>query len=373
MTEADLLVRRILDDIEPRIDLRHVERVCARHRAALAYEALDIPPLVCYIPYEGKRFEPYPYPEAFADPAKMMVNELLLGFTSIYHAVSEHDDAPLCLRPNLGTVLIASMFGSQIRLVENNMPWAAALGGHDRLRAVVESHLPAVTDGLGQRVLDQYAYYHAALRDYPNCRAAFEITFPDLQSPFDTAELLWGSSIFPDLFEHEDLVRALLDRIAAQMLAVYRHLEPLVRESLRPAAHWQHACAFNGKMLLRSDSCILMSPRMYREIVMPCDARLAAELGSIGIHFCGDGHHQIDNMLAIPGLQSLDFGQPHMMDTDAIYQKASARRVVLMRMTVPDEQLTARQVRARFPAGVILIYTAASVADAHQTWERYCA
>ena len=167
MTSPDEQVRQILDHIEPRIDLAHVRLVRARHRAALDYQPLDIPPLVCNIPYAGASFTPYPYPEAFADPAKMMVNELLLGFTSIYHAVEVPDDSPYTLRPNLGTVIIASMFGSHIRLVEDNMPWASALQDPDALRKIVDTPLPDVRSGLGQRVADQYAYYHAALNDYP--------------------------------------------------------------------------------------------------------------------------------------------------------------------------------------------------------------
>jgi len=373
MTSADQAVRRILDHIEPRIDLQHVRRVQQRHRAALSYEPLDVPPLVSYIPYTGTDITPYPYPEAFADPAKMMVNELLIGFTSIYHAVDVRDDSPYCLRPNLGTVIIASMFGSPVRLVENNMPWAGALGGVDKIRAVVDAPQPDVRAGLGQRVLDQYAYFHEALHDYSSCRAALQITFPDMQSPFDTAEMLWGSSIFPDLYEHEDLARALLAKIAAQMLALYKQVEPHVREAMHPDIHYQHACAFRGRLLLRCDSVLLLSPRMYADIVVPHEAFLARALDGVGIHFCGNGQHQLDNMLAIPGVQSLDLGQPDMMDMDRVYARAAARRTPLVRVTVPPDQLTARRVRSRFPAGIIMTYAATDVAGAQRTWERYCA
>ena len=371
MTGPDDMVRRILDDIEPRIDLKHVASVRARHKAALDFEPLAIPPLVCDVPYEGTAFVPYLYPEAFADPAKMMVNELLLGFTSIYHSASLHDDAPLTLRPNLGTVIIASMFGSKVRLVENNMPWASSLGGLDALRAIVDAPQPDVRSGLGQRVADQYAYYHEALRPYPNCRAAIDVTFPDMQSPFDTAEMLWGSAIFVALLEEEELVRGLLDKVARQMMAMYRFCEPQVKESLHPDYHFQHASGIKGKLLLREDSTLLMSPRMYREIVMPYDVWMAKELGGMSIHFCGNGEHQLDNYLSIPGLHMLDLGQPEMMDMATVYRKAAAQRVALGRVSLPDEQRTARQARALYPAGVILTYTAASVADAQRAWERY--
>ncbi len=372
MMPADQVVRCLLDNLEERIDLPHVERVRARHLAALNYEELEVPPLVCYLPYEGQDFEPYSYPEAFADPAKMMVNELLIGFTSIYHAVELDDDAPYCLRPNLGTGIIASMFGAEVRLVENNMPWVMSLGDLSRLRAMVDAPLPDARSGLGQRVIAQYDYYHHALRDHPRCQAAFELILPDLQGPFDTAELLWGSEIFAALYTQRDMVGALLSKITDLMLAVYGFLKAKTSDSLNPGFHHQHATAVKGNLLIRDDSAILISPKMYRESVHPFDARLASELGGVGIHFCGDGQHQIDNMLTIPGLQCLDLGEPEKMDLDALYVKASARRVPLVRLTVPEAELTAKRVRKRFPRGVSLIYQAESVAQARRIWQRYC-
>ena len=100
---AESTLRRVLDDLERRIDPQRAHRVVERHRAALNYEPLDTPPLVLYLPYEGDRFRPYPYAEAFDDPAKMMVNELLVGFSSIYHAIDFDCDTPYCIRPNFAS------------------------------------------------------------------------------------------------------------------------------------------------------------------------------------------------------------------------------------------------------------------------------
>ncbi len=43
----------------------------------------------------------------------------------------------------------------------------------------------------------------------------------------------------------------------------------------------------------------------------------------------------------------------------------------LVRETAPREQLTARRVRGRFPAGIILTYAATDVTDEQRTWEMY--
>jgi hypothetical protein len=91
----------------------------------------------------------------------------------------------------------------------------------------------------------------------------------------------------------------------------------------------------------------------------------------VAIHFCGNGQHQVDNMLTVPNFTCFDFGQPWMMDSDAIYAKAAAQQVPLSRMRLPTERLTAAEARARFPTGVILTCEPDSVAHARQLWHQY--
>ncbi|HAL62539.1 MAG TPA: hypothetical protein DCP08_09065 [Chloroflexi bacterium] len=371
MTDANQVVRRLLDYLEPRIDLDHLERVAARHRAALRYEEVDRVPLVCYLPYEGEDFTPYPYPEAFADPAKLMVNELLSGFTSIYEAVGLRDDAPYCLRPNLGIAIIASMLGGQIRVVGDQLPWVVPFEDMGAIQKIVDAPVPDTSSGLLPRVLDQYAYFREVLAGCPKCHAAFQLTLPDLQGPFDTAELLMGSDIFLAFYQDTELLSAFLSKITDTMLVAYRRLIAEVRDNIGPECQYQHAVGVKGKILLRSDSVLMISPEQYRDLVMPHDARLAEELNGIAIHFCGNGQHQVDNMLSISKLQCLDLGQSWMMDVDAIYAKASVRKVPLARVVVSEAELRMDQVSQRFPTGVILVYRAETVSQGKEVWRQY--
>lgn len=363
---------RLLNYLEERIDLDHVREVAARHRAALRYEPVDRLPLVCYLPYEGSEVAPYPYPEAFTDPAKMMVNELLVGFTSIYHAVTLHDDAPYCLRPNLGVTIIASMFGAQVRLIEGQMPWVEPLaGGHKAIRRLVQEPLPDLGSGLLPRVLEHYAFFREALQGYPSCQAAIQLTLPDLQGPLDVAHLLWGSGLYLAMYDDPDLVEALLAKVATLIAIVARRLQREVRDSLLPEGQHQFGVGVLGALMVRNDSAVNISASQYKALVRPWDTYLAEELGSIGIHFCGRGHHQVEGMLAIPSMRCFDVGQPEMMDLDRLYAQAAARRVALTRLRVPENELQAGAVRHRFPTGVNLVYQAASVAQARQVWRRY--
>lgn len=371
--KADETVKRLLNYLEPRIDLKHLGQVSARHRAALRYETIERPPVVCYVPYEGELFAPYPYPEAFADPAKMMVNELLIGFTSIYHAVDLKDDSPYTIRPNLGVGIIASMFGAELRLVGNEMPWVMPHnGGAEGLRrTVLAAPLPDANAGLMPRVLDQYDYFKEALEDYPSCRAGLQLALPDLEGPFSTLELLWGSGIYEALYDSPEEIMALLDRVVEAMLIAYERLKREVRDNIGPDFHYCHAMGVKGRYLLRNDSAINMSPEQYRQILRPSDARLAMAIGSIGIHFCGNGQHQVDNLLDIPGVGCLHLGDPEKMNLDSLYQRASNRKVSLEGLAVPELEFTAEQVTKRFPSGVIWVYHPKSQAQAREFLQRY--
>ncbi len=371
--DADDVVKRLLEYLEPKVDPCHVRKVADLHRAALTYDRVDRLPVVCYLPYEGKTFLPYPIQEAFHDPAKMMVNELLTGFTSIYHAVDLKDDSPYTLRPNLGVTVVASLFGASVRLLENEMPWITPFeGGLDDLRKILlESPPPTPHSGLAPRVVEQYGYFDAALCGFPNCKAAFQLTLPDLQGPFSTLELLCGSAIYTEFYEHPEQIVPMLDRIADATAMLHTSFKGMAHENLGPDAHYCHAVGVKGRYLLRNDSVINISPEHYRRFVQPVDGRLASAVGGMGVHFCGAGQHQIDNFLSMPDVVSLDLGQPERIDLDRVYRKAAARKVPLLRISVPESESAADQVSRRFPSGAIMVYRPKTIAEAESFLGRY--
>lgn len=365
-------LKNILSSLEARIDLEHIQTLAERHTRALYYQPVDRLPLSLYVPYDNPAVATYSVREAMDHPAKMMVNQLLEGFSSIVHLVDLKTDTPLCLRANMGVTIIASMFGAQIETRGNEPPWVRPWESLDAIRAIVEAPLPDLDSGLLPRTLEHYAFFRETLAAYPKCAAAIQLTLPDLQGPFDIAELLWGSDIFVALYDHPDLVRAFLDKITDTILAVYHYLINAIREDIRPECQYQHMTGVKGKLLIRSDTSVIMiSPAMYAEHVRPHDVRLAEELDGVGVHFCGDGSQQIENLVTMPGLQSLDFGQSFLMDMDAIYAQARAREIALTRLQLPDDILTAEAAQRRFPTGVNLMREVASVAEAEHVWAQY--
>ncbi len=252
------------------------------------------------------------------------------------------------------------------------MPWVEPLeGGADAMRRLLDHPLPTLDAGLLPRVLDQYAYFRMALAPYPACRAAFQLTLPDLQGPFSTAELLWGSGIYVALVDEPELVAAVMMRVVEVMELVLPRLEREVRGELGSGLQNQHGSGVGGRILVRNDSAVNVSPAHYRRFILPADPRLAEALGSVGIHFCGNGSHHVPAMLSIPGLRSFDLGQPEMINLDRLYAQAAPRRVALARLTLPQAELMAQRVQARFPTGVNLVYSAPDLRSAHEVLLRY--
>jgi hypothetical protein len=275
------------------------------------------------------------------------------------------DDSPLAIRNDHGTIQIASLVGGVWEMHEDNYPWVKALGSTDAIRALVEAD-EAIdwSGGVLPQSVRTLEFYREMLSRYPKCQEAIQISLPDLQGPIDTADILWGSELFVMILAEPDLVTALLERIVRTMLAVAKRFRDYTHDRLDPEATTQHGYNIPGRLMIRNDSAIMVSPDTYRDMVAPHDARLLGEVGSGSIHFCGNGQHLIEPMLEIPDLRGVDFGQAGMMDIKRIYESASARHVALTCLKPSKQDLVSGQAMRDFPTGVVLLYNTASVQDA---------
>ena len=118
-------LHRLLDHLSATLDGCRWKETDTRYRRALNFEPVGRPPLVVTYPYpQDTPFQPYAHREIFADPEKMLLNELTHAFdTSVALSPKLEDDLPWTVRANFGTVLIASLFGACVEQVEDNPPW----------------------------------------------------------------------------------------------------------------------------------------------------------------------------------------------------------------------------------------------------------
>ena len=350
----------LLNHLCDTLDAEHQAGTESLFRRALNWQPVSRPPLVVTFPFpRDSGFRPYCHREIFDDPEKMLYNELVYAFdTSIALHSQVGDDLPLTVRANFGTVLIASMFGAPVEQTYDNPPWIRHGAGEGiPLEQTADTDPLDFTRGWIPRAADSLQVYHELLDEFPPLKARIRIVLPDLQGPFDNLELIRGSRVFLDLATWPEAVEQAMDRLATAQIGLAKYFQRWTTEPDDKYCH-QHAVMLKGRILLRNDSSIMVSPRMYREQIAPHDERVLRELGGGGIHCCGAVGHLIGEWLKLPSIRSLDLGQPELNDLDAVYSKAAERRVPLIRLAVNEADIGSGNVRGRFPTGAVLIHRA---------------
>jgi len=365
-------LKQLLDHLETTLDPDLQAEILKHHVRTLRWEPIHRAPIVLQYPVPlDEPFQPFPHHEALADVEKMLYNELIGGFdtrTCYHHLVG--DDLPFTIRANYGTVVIASMYGAAVEVLEDNPPWARPYESVTALEAVFDVDPHDFSRGWCPKVLETYRFYADTLAGYPNVRQCVKIVLPDLQGPFDNAEMLRGSGLYTDLIEAPERVARLLARMADTQVAFARKLMPLLHEPLAGFSH-QHATTLPGHVLIRNDTPINISPVMYRDHVAAHDETVLKGLGGGGIHYCGKGDHLIPEILALPSLTAIDMGQPEMNDLDRVYRLLADRRIPLVRVRVPEEQLLSGQAHERFPTGVTFMHAVPSIEHARRFIDAY--
>ena len=365
-------LKRLLDDLDGRLDAAQQEFVHELHMDAMSWKPVKRLPLFVHYPAPpDAEFRPFPHSQAWRDPEKMLFNELVYAFeASICHHHLVGDDLPFAIRANLGCVVISSIFGAKVVQLEDNPPWVRPYANRDALQAVLEMDPTDFSRGICPRIVELHEFYRDTLKDYPNVRKSVQVTLPDLQGPFDNAEMLRGSALFIDMYDDPEFVRALMEQMTKAQVGFTKHLQPLIHEA-RDGFFHQHAAVLPGNVLIRGDSSINISAEMYRDHVAPFDESVLRQVGGGGIHFCGRGEHLIDEMFRLPSMRCLDLGQPEMNDVDGIYAKAAERKIGMDRVTVDMEEILSGSVMKRFPTGVSLVCRAESIDDARRIVEQY--
>jgi hypothetical protein len=363
----------LLDHLLNVLDPDRQEEIEQRHIRALNWEPTDrLPVTVTLRESRELRFTPYSHGEVFENPEKMLFNELVYAFnSSIASRDVFADDLPCTIRANFGTVVIASMFGVCVEQIGDNPPWVRRNDNGDmHLEKVLDQDPLDFSKGWCPKVVQMCRFYQSVLSDYPKLKRLVRVVLPDLQGPFDNLELVVGSDVFAELYTSPDLVSKALAAMATAQIGFARHIEPYVNDKSDTFSH-QHATMIKGRILLRDDSVIMMSPEMYRSMVAPHDERVMQELGGGAIHSCGKVDSHIPAFLELPSIRCIDLGQSELNNIDAIYMQLKQRRIPLARVKVSRDDLASGRIMNRFPTGLSLRFEADSIRDAKETLDAY--
>lgn len=116
-----------------------------------------------------------------------------------------------------------------------------------------------------------------------------------IHTPYTTAHQLCGEALFMLMMEDAEGARVVLEKVRTIIAAVFRRLN----EALGARPRHLH---------LGDCSASLLSPRIYEQIVLPVNQKLAAEYPAAGYHSCGASTHLLAHFAALPGLSNIQLG-----------------------------------------------------------------
>jgi hypothetical protein len=282
---------------------------------------------------------------AIADFDQMALQQ----FQTCSNMLADASGRLLCVRSNYGTSILPSMFGVELFVMDDEtdtLPTSWPIADLDRIRAIVDAGPPdiddvAASDTLAGRTLQMAERFAGIKRRYPKIGRWVHFYHPDLQGPMDVCEVIWGSGLFVDIVDRPDLVHGLLDVLTETYERFLRRWASILPFADGPQAHWSLMHA--GKIMLRDDSAMNLSPAMFEEFIKPYDQRLLDGFGGGAIHFCGRGDHYIESMCRMPGMHAIAMSQPDYNDMEVIYRHTVDRGINLLgfNRTAADEALAA--------------------------------
>ena len=266
--------------------------------------------------------------EALDDFEKMALQQLEL----CSQALAEGGGALLAVRCNYGTAILPSLFGAELfRMGQDldTLPTCRPLaGGADTVKRLLDRGVPDLNTGLGGKVFQMGQYYRQLFAGYPKLERYVYTYHPDLQGPMNVCEMLWGGSLYVDLYDKPELIKEFLSLITETYIRFMRRWDEIVVPLDRWAVHW--SMLHKGHVMIRDDAATNFSPEMFEEFVRPYDQRLLDEFGGGGIHFCGHGDHFIAKVGEMPGVYTVNMTQPGLNDTEIIFRNTIDKGITLI-------------------------------------------
>lgn len=255
--------------------------------------------------------------DALADEDLMILSQL----ERCHVVLSTPSDALMIMRANYGVGNIASMFGAKKFIMPYEMdtlPNVYAIeGGADGIRRLLDAPQPDLHSGNCDQIWSVAERFVRIREKYPKIAQFVRIDNPDGQGPMDNCELLWGSDIFYAFYDEPELIHALLRRVTDTVRDFVEQWMKILPNTDGLASYFGRLG--RGKIVLRDDSAMNLSPEIFDEFIAPYNGELLEYFGGGIVHFCGRGEHFADRLAKVKGLTCVDMSQPHLNNMDKIF------------------------------------------------------
>lgn len=280
---------------------RRLETVKAKTADVFAFAEVRQPPFSivgAYYSLFGQDTDRVP-DNYFADPAVMTNFQECIYYDQVREI---EDDFVPYLVPWFGTAVVASALGCQVEFYPKQDPASNPrfypIATPDDVRKL---QLPdPERDGLMPRVLTFQRYMK---------RSSFlPVGITDLQGPLTTANQLMGyDKLIYLMTDYPTAAHELMEKVTEALIHWVKVQKKVIGEALTECIADQ--LVYTGAHIgvwFADDDAVIMSPKYYREFVVPYNSRLLREFGGGCLHFCGKAAHQAENFLATAGLRAVN-------------------------------------------------------------------
>jgi hypothetical protein len=235
------------------------------------------------------------------------------------------DDYVPFLLPWYGTVVVPSALGCSILFQPKEEPAVEgpAISSPEQVRKLVPPD--PYRDGLMPRVL--------RCIDYMRANSDVPVSFTDNQGPLNIALNLVGlETIMLWMYDHPTVVHELMD-FCTTVLIDWVTLQKAHAGQPLDGGAFPHFVALpkgSGGVWISDDDSTIISPKLYREFVVPYNSRVFRAFGGGTLHYCGGAGHQLENYLATEGLNGVNNWCMGDFAAVAKAQAAFAGRIVYM-------------------------------------------
>lgn len=295
----------------------HSERIqTARQRLAAAYarQANAEVPIVD----PGTAPSPVLMKDRFDDNEKML--EYSAGWANAL--ASTDNDWPPFLDAFCTVPMVPEAFGSEIQFRDSDIGVKPVIGNINDVWSLKPKRM-AETSTI-RKMFDWVDFAQRKLgTDVP-------IWTADIQSPFSVAaqivspvELLESCVINPKAVHH--LCRMITDFTLEMMR---KHIAQIENPCF-PGRNFPSIPENIGVCIADDTPLVMLGPDMYREFAFPYNAEIGKAFGGIHIHSCGNYRHNLDNLLALPNIRSIqihagpgEFPLPKTLLENAAFNRA---------------------------------------------------
>ena len=237
------------------------------------------------------------------------------------------------IRSNYGTSILPSLFGVELFNMDGEfdiLPTSRPLaGGTAAVRKIIDAGVPSNFNvSLAGRALETAARFKEMIKPFPNISRFIYNYHPDLQGPLDVCEVLWGGELFTAMIDDPDLVESFLNLLTDTYIAYMKEWNKIFPFETPCTAHW--GLLIKGHIMLRNDSAMNFSGRMYEKRFRKYDQKLLDAFGGGAVHACGKLDHYLDSVTSMRGLTGIQMSQPEYNDMKKVLALTIERGVALL-------------------------------------------